>query len=106
MSFPDPKKLKKIREELEKSEGMKVISKNATQREKLRWEICQSFVRYANDNRLKNIELAESLGIDTGDISKILNHRIEKFSTDRLLDLLGLILPDHTIVLETEFRPG
>ena len=101
MGFPDKKTLGRIRKKLENVEGTKLISKNATALEKLRWSICQEFVRYLNDNSLKNYEMAEELGIDAGDMSKILNHRIEKFSTDKLLELLQLIKPCYQVELKT-----
>lgn len=38
-------------------------------------------------------ELAEKLGIDEAKISKILHHRLDEFSTDRLITLYQKIDP-------------
>ncbi|HLE01782.1 MAG TPA: hypothetical protein VJB59_16085 [Bdellovibrionota bacterium] len=38
--------------------------------------------------------MAEILGTDKAKVSKILRHRIESFSTDRLLTMLQIIYPE------------
>jgi len=94
MAFPKEKNLKKIREKLEKADGTLMLSQNPTPLEKFRWDLCQKFVHYKRVHHLTHEELGELLGIDKGKISKILRHRIDEFSTDRLISYVQTIYPD------------
>jgi predicted XRE-type DNA-binding protein len=49
---------------------------------------------YKQKHDLTVEELAKALGTDKAKVSKILRHRIESFSTDRLLTLLQIIYPE------------
>lgn len=100
MKFPNEKALARMRKKLEKAQGTVMLPENPTPSEQLRWDICQLFIKYANSNDLKNIELAKKLEIHESEVSKILHHRIERFSTDKLLDLLSKIYPKHKILLK------
>jgi predicted XRE-type DNA-binding protein len=100
MAFPSEKELEKMRKKLDKVSGTLMLSSNPTSIEKLRWEICQEFVKYANRKDLKNIELAKILGVHESEVSKILHHRIEKMTTDKLLQLLTKIQPNHQVSLK------
>jgi predicted XRE-type DNA-binding protein len=71
-----------------------MLSPNATPLERFRWDICQKFVVYKQKHDLTVEELAKALGTDKAKVSKILRHRIESFSTDRLLTLLQIIYPE------------
>ncbi len=53
----------------------------------------QKHVLYKQKHVLTVEALAEILGTDKAKVSKILRHRIESFSTDRLLTLLQIIYP-------------
>ena len=93
MTFPSESELKKIRKKLAKAKGTLMIAPNATPLEKFRWEICQKFVIYKQKHDLSIEEFAKLLGTDKAKVSKILRHRIDSFSTDRLLNLLQIIYP-------------
>ena len=62
MAFPDEKTLKKMGAKLDKVEGTLMISPNATPLQKLRWDICQKFVRYTREHELTQDQLAKKLG--------------------------------------------
>ena len=93
MSFPDEKTLKQIRKKLEKAEGTLMLPANPTPLEKFRWDLCQKFVKIKQDNDLTLEEMAKPLGVDRGKVSKILRHRIDEFSTDRLISYLQVLSP-------------
>ena len=61
---------------------------------RIRRIICQLFIRFERDNNLKQTELAEMIGVDKSDAHRILHHRIDSISTDRLLGYLNMIKPD------------
>jgi predicted XRE-type DNA-binding protein len=100
MKFPSEKELQKIRKKLDKSEGSLVLSPNATPIEKLRYEICRQFVVYQRDHNLKCKELAKLVGVDESLMSKILRYRHDRFSTDKLIEMLSKIHPKHHLVLK------
>jgi predicted XRE-type DNA-binding protein len=87
MSFPNKKTLDLMRKKLSKKQGTLVISPNASKLEKFRWDLCQKFVNFKIKSNLSQKEIAELIGIDEAKISKILRHRIDSFSTDRLITL-------------------
>lgn len=93
-NFPNSKELKELSKKLKQLEGTKALSKNATPLEKFRFEIQQKFVSYKLKHNFTQKELAEKLEIDGPKMSKILHHRLEGFSTDRLITLYQKIDPD------------
>jgi predicted XRE-type DNA-binding protein len=97
MSFPSEKELKKIRKELARVEASRIVGNEGTAVEKLKFKICQSFVKYHQDSGISQKELAILLGIDEALISKLLRNRIETFSLDRLLKFLSFIHPNYKI---------
>ena len=100
MKFPSDKELAKMRKKLEKSEGSVVLSPKATSLEKFRYEICRQFVIYQRDHNLKCKELAKIVGVDESIMSKILRYRNDRFTTDKLIQLLGKIYPKHHLILK------
>jgi len=93
MPFPDKKKLQEIREKLSNKEGSLSLPTNASPLEKLRWDICQKFIKFKRTNNLTQKKLAKMIETDESKVSKILHHRIEEFSTDRLLSFYQAIDP-------------
>jgi predicted XRE-type DNA-binding protein len=100
MAFPKEKELAKIRKQLAKAQGTLMLPENPSQLQKLRWDITREFVKYALEHKLKSLELAKELGIHESEISRILHHRIDRFSTDKLISLLEKIRPNHKIQLK------
>jgi len=93
MGFPSKTTLEKVRSKLAKAEGTLMLSPNATPLEKFRWELCQKFIKYKNDHDLTQDQLADALNVDKAKVSKILRHRIDEFSTDRLITLYQQLNP-------------
>ncbi len=87
MGFPDKKRLDKVRARLDKAEGTLMIAPDATPLERFRWDLCQKFLQYKLEHDMTQDELAKCIGVDKAKMSKILRHRIEEFSTDRLIKL-------------------
>jgi len=94
MGFPSKSELKKTLKRLEKVEGTLSLSPNATTLERFRFDLCQKFIKYKFAHECTQRELANLLGVDEAKVSKILHHRIDEFSTDRLITLYSLIDPD------------
>jgi predicted XRE-type DNA-binding protein len=97
MSFPSKKKLDKIKEKLKNKEGFQMLSPDADELAKLRFRVCQDLLKYAKKNKLTATEMADILSIPGSDMSRIFNHNIERFSTDKLLKLYAIAYPDYKL---------
>jgi len=100
MKFPNTKQLSKMRKKLEKADASLALSPTATPLEKLRYEICRQFVIYQREHDLKCKELAKIVGVDESIMSKVLRYRNERFTTDKLIQMLSKIHPKHQLVLK------
>ena len=87
MSLPNKKEIQKALKKLKKIKGTLALPSNATTLDKFRWEICQKFIAYKQEHNITQRDMAEQIGVDEAKISKILHHRIDEFSTDRLVNL-------------------
>lgn len=94
MGFPSKKEIEKVLKKLDGLEGTLLLSDDASPLEKFRWDLCQSFLRYKKNYGITQKELAVRLGVDEAKVSKILHHRIDEFSTDRLINLYCKIEPE------------
>lgn len=94
MGFPNKNQIEKALKRLEKVDGTLMLSEQPTPLEKFRWDICQSFLKYKRTHECSQKELAEILGVDEAKVSKILHHRIDEFSTDRLITLYEKLDPN------------
>lgn len=100
MKFPSEKELTKIRKNLKKSEGSLMLSPRASALDKFRYEICRQFVIYQREHDLKSKELAKIIGVDESIMSKVLHYRNERFTTDKLIQMLARIYPRHHFILK------
>lgn len=97
MSFPDKKTLERMRKKLEKAEGFRMLEEDASELDRFRFKICQELLKFSLKKGYKDIEMADLLGITKADMSRIFNHRIDKFSTDKLLKIYAKIKPDYKL---------
>ena len=97
MGFPNEKQLKKIRDKTKKAEAFKMLSPDADELSRFRFSICQDLLAYAQKNNLSTTEMAKTLKITKADMSRIFNHRIERFSTDKLVTLYGKVYPKYKL---------
>ena len=100
MKFPNEKQLAKMRKKLDKVEGSLVLPADASPLEKFRYEICRQFVIYQREHNLKCKELAKIVGVDESIMSKVLRYRSERFTTDKLIQMLSKIHPRHNLALK------
>jgi predicted XRE-type DNA-binding protein len=94
MPFPKEQELIRVRKKLEKAEGTLMLKVHPNALERFRWDLCQKFIQYKRENDLTLEEMGQILGIDRGKVSKILRHRIDEFSTDRLIGYLQILYPE------------
>lgn len=93
IKYPSKERLKKMDEKLKKVEGTLMVGPSSTASEKFRWDLCQSLVKFMVDKDMSQIEFAEYLEIDQARVSEIVNHRIDKVSTDKLIAYNEIVNP-------------
>ena len=93
MRYPSKKKLKEMDNKLKSVEGTLMVGPSSSPAEKFRWDLCQSLVKYMSKKDLSQVELADFLEIDQARVSEIVNHRIDKVSTDKLISYNEKINP-------------
>lgn len=94
MGFPSKSEIKRVLKKIEKFEGTLDIKENPTPLERFRWDLCQKFIKFKKNHGHNQKQLAELLEVDEAKISKILHHRINEFSTDRLINLYSKLDPE------------
>jgi predicted XRE-type DNA-binding protein len=87
MKFPSEKELKAIRKKLEKSEPSRLLPKNASKSDRLKYELCEMFVVYLREHRMTQVALAKVLKVDPARVNEIVRYRIDLFTVDKLIDL-------------------
>lgn len=87
MGFPSEKELKSIRVKLEKAEPSRMLPKNASKADRLKYELCEKFVTYLLKNKMSQAQLARKLKVDPARINEIVKYRIDLYTADKLLDL-------------------
>ncbi|MBY0315024.1 MAG: helix-turn-helix domain-containing protein [Bdellovibrionales bacterium] len=85
MRYPSQKKVKQVLKKLKRTSGTLMVGPSSSPAEKFRWDLCQKLVIYMVENNLSQVALAQVLDIDQSRVSEIVNHRIDKVSTDRLI---------------------
>lgn len=97
MAFPSEKELKRVRKKLQRAQGFLMLSPDADELERFRFNICQELLKHAQKNGLSAVEMAKLLGITKADMSRIFNHRISRFSTDKLVKLYAKVNPEYRL---------
>ena len=97
MPFPSEKELKKVRKILNKAPATRIVGEEGTTLEKIKFQLCQNFLKYAHSNNLSQKEMSQILKADESIVSKIFRCRIESFSLDRLLGYYQIIYPNYKI---------
>ena len=92
MGFPDQDEIRRELKKIEKREPTLVIDyENASRSDVLKYRLCQEFVKIMDKEKISQAELARRLGVDRSIVNKIVLHKIEVFTIDRLVDLLSSI---------------
>ena len=93
MAFPNKEQIKKGLKKLENVEGTLMLPEHPTALEKFRWDICQHFLLYKRTKKCTQKQMAELAEVDEAKMSKILHHRVDEFSTDRLISIYEKLNP-------------
>ena len=97
--YPEEKDLKEILKKLSSDDviGSTVIPKNASAGDKIKYKLCGKILEYKLAKNLTQKELAEKIGLDEPEISRVLHYKIERYSIERLLGYATTLYPKLTI---------
>ncbi len=87
MGFPTAKKLKAIRSKLAKAEPSRLLPKDASKADQLKYKLCERFVIYLSKHKMSQVQLAKKLKVDPSRINEIIKYRIDLYTVDKLMDL-------------------
>ena len=87
MGFPSERELKSVSKKLESAEPSRMLPKNASKAEQVKYKLCEKFVIYLTDHKMSQIQLAKKLKIDPSRINEIVKYRIDLYTIDKLMDL-------------------
>ena len=87
MGFPSEKELKAIRTKLQKVEPSRLLPKNASKADQIKYKLCEKFVIYLLKHKITQVQLAKKLKIDPSRINEIVKYRIDFYTVDKLIDL-------------------
>lgn len=87
MGFPSEKELKAIRKKLESVEPSRMLPKDASKADQVKYKLCEKFVEYILEHKITQAQLAKKLKVDPSRINEIVKYRIDLYTVDKLMDL-------------------
>jgi predicted XRE-type DNA-binding protein len=93
MRYPSKKKLASMDKKLKNIQGTVMVGPSSPSSDRFRWDLCQNLVRHMVEKDLSQVEFAKLLKIDQARVSEVVNHRIDKVSTDKLIEYNEIINP-------------
>lgn len=93
MRYPSKSEIAAMDKKLRRAKGTSMTGLYGSPADRFRWELCQNIVRYKVRNNMSQVELAKKLRIDPARISDIVRHRVDKVSTDKLLNYNSRLEP-------------
>jgi predicted XRE-type DNA-binding protein len=76
----------------------------------VKFELCSEIIRYKKDMNLKQVDIAEIVGLDKSEVSRIFSYQLAEFSSDRLIGIIealndkGAEIRFETIFAEIEIK--
>lgn len=93
MKYPNKKQIDDLLNSMTDDDFSVLIPDDATDVEKIKFELCKNFIVYLREHKMTQVELANLLGVDKSRINWIVKYRIEHFSIDYLYSLLKQLNP-------------
>jgi len=87
MGFPSERELTVIRKKLEKAEPSRLLPKNASKADHVKYKLCEKFVIYLTKKNMTQVQLAKKLKVDPSRINEIVKYRIDLYTVDKLMTL-------------------
>lgn len=84
-------------EEVEEEKILGVLGKNPSADQLLKFELCTCIGNYIAFKGLSLSQVQEITGVNSGDVSRIKNHHIERFTIDKLIKIYSLLDTQHAV---------
>lgn len=94
VGWPSEKKWQEIEQKISKARAIKAPPENISPVEKTKYDLCEQFIIYHQEEGITQTKMAERLGVTESRVSEILHYHIERFTIDKLLELLTKIRPE------------
>lgn len=93
--WPSAAVLDEIREKLSSDaiDGSLVLGADAPLADRIKQNLCSKIVEYRLTKGITQKQLADKLGVDEPEMSRILHYKIERYSIDRLVGYLEVLYP-------------
>lgn len=91
--YPSKKQIDDLLDSMSDDDFSVLIPDDATDVEKIKFELCRNFIIYLREHKITQVELANLLEVDKSRINWIVKYRIEHFSIDYLYSLLKQLNP-------------
>ena len=91
--WPSEKEFKKIDRKIIKKTASKTLTAKSSAVDSTKHELCAQFIKYRAHEEISQRELALRLGVTDSRVSEILHYHYERFTIDKLLELLTKIYP-------------
>jgi len=97
--YPDEKDLNDMLKKLSSDDvmGSTILPKNAPESDKIKYKLCRKILEYKLAKNLTQKELAEKIGLDESETSRVLHYKIERYSIERLLGYALILYPQLTL---------
>jgi predicted XRE-type DNA-binding protein len=84
---------KQINQRIESGEITPVrIPRLKTSTEIIKYQLCSEIIKYKNENDLLQKDIAAAIRVNKSEISKIFSYQLEEFSTERLFDMVEVLI--------------
>jgi len=92
--WPKESEVSKMREKLSSGPATRILDfDNLTRADQVKFRICEQIIKFKNEHKLTQKELAERLGENEALISKVVRYRFDEFTIDRLLKFVTVLYP-------------
>lgn len=92
-SWPDEAELTRMDKILAKAKGSRMLPPNAEPVDRIKYDLCQKFVKYCIEHDVTQRELAQLLDVSESRVSEIVHYHIDKLTLDRLIRYLAKLNP-------------
>ena len=98
MKYPNKNQITEILNMVSDDDFIELLPSDASNVDKVKYQLCKKFVIYLQSNSMSQSELADFLEIDRSRINWIVKYKIKYFTIDRLYELIGRL--DQNVILK------
>lgn len=89
MRYPNNNQISEFLNAISEDDFVEVLPLDASNVDKVKYQLCKKFVSYLQDQNISQAELARRLDVDRSRVNWIVKYKTEHFTIDRLYELLS-----------------